>query len=79
MTQVTYQVIQHEEGWAYKMGSTISETYPTRELAHAAAARAAGEQQTPGEGGAIQYEDSAGKWREEEVQGSDRPSAAVKD
>jgi hypothetical protein len=79
MTQVTYQVIQHDGGWAYKMGSTISETYPTHELAHAAAALAAGEQKAPGESQAIQYEDSAGEWREEDVRGGDRPEAGVKD
>ena len=79
MTQVTYQVIQHDGGWAYKMGSTISETYPTRDLAHAAAARAAGEQKAPGEDEAIQYEDSEGEWREEEARGADRPEADVKD
>jgi hypothetical protein len=79
MTQVTYQVIQHDGGWAYKMGSTISETYPTRDLAHAAAARAAGEQRAPGEDEAIEYEDTEGEWREEEARGGDRPEADVKD
>ena len=79
MTQVSYQVIQHDGGWAYKMGSTISETYPTRDLAHAAAVRAAGEQRTPGKDEAIQYEDSEGEWREEEAHGADRPDAGVKD
>lgn len=79
MSQVTYEVIQHDGGWAYKAGSTISETYPTRELAHAAAARATGEQRQPGESGAIQYEDSTGEWREEQVKGTDRPEATVKD
>jgi hypothetical protein len=79
MNQVTYQVIQHDGGWAYRMGSTISETYRTRDLAHAAAARAAGEPKAPGESEAIQYEDSAGEWREEEVRGGDRPEAGVKD
>ncbi len=79
MTQVTYEVIQHDGGWAYRMGSTISETYPTRDLAHAAAARAAGEQQAPGEDEAIEYEDSAGEWREEKARGADRPEADVKD
>jgi hypothetical protein len=79
MTQVSYQVIQHDGGWAYKMGSTISETYPTRDLAHAAAVRAAGEQKAPGEDEAIEYEDSEGEWREEEARGADRPEADVKD
>ena len=79
MPKVTYQVIQHDGGWAYKMGSTISETYPTHDLAHAAAARAAGEQKAPGEDEAIEYEDSSGEWREEEARGADRPDAGVKD
>jgi hypothetical protein len=79
MTQVSYQVIQHDGGWAYKVRSTISETYPTRDIAHAAAARAAGEQRAPGEDEAIQYEDSGGEWREEEARGADRPDANVKD
>lgn len=79
MSKVTYEVIEHDGGWAYKMGSTISETFATHELAHAAAAVAAREQKTPGEGGTIEYEGSDGKWREESVRGSDRPGTAVKD
>jgi hypothetical protein len=79
MPQVTYKVIQHDGGWAYKMGSTISETYPTHDLAHAAAARVAGEQKAPGEDEAIAYEDSSGAWREEEAHGGDRPDTGVKD
>ncbi len=79
MTQVTYEVIPHDGGWAYKVGATISETFPSHELAHAAAARAAHEQHTPGEGGPIQYEDTKGNWREETARGNDRPDAVVKD
>jgi hypothetical protein len=79
MVHVTYQVIRHEGGWAYKVGGTISETYPTRELAHAAAARAASEQRAPGEDIVIQYEDSEGEWREEDDRGDDRPETDVKD
>jgi hypothetical protein len=79
MTHVTYQVIPHDGGWAYRMAGTISETYPTRELAHAAAARAAGEQRAPGKNEAIEYEDSSGQWREEDAPGADRPETDVKD
>ncbi len=79
MSAVTYEVIQHDGGWAYRMGATVSETFPTHELAHAAAARAAGEQRAPGESGPIQYEDSAGEWREEQASGRDRPETKVKD
>ena len=79
MTHVTYEVIPHDGGWAYRMAGTISETFPTRELAHAAAARAAGEQRTPGEDEAIEYEDDEGEWRDEDAPGADRPETDVKD
>ena len=73
MTQVAYHVVEHDGGWAYKVGEVFSETFPSKELAHAAAARAAREQRTPGESAAIEYEDSAGNWHDEYAKGSDRP------
>lgn len=79
MTHVTYEVVEHEGGWAYKVGDVFSETYPTRELAHAAAAQAASEQRAPGESGPIEYEDGSGRWHEEMAKGSDRPETDVKD
>ena len=79
MSALTYEIVEHDGGWAYKMGDTISESFPTHDLAHAAAKRAAAEQRIPGEGGAIEYEDSAGEWREEQVDGRDRPETKVKD
>jgi hypothetical protein len=47
--------------------------------AHAAAERAAQEQRAPGPGGPIEYEDSSGRWHEEEESGDDRPDTEVKD
>ena len=79
MSAVTYEILEHDGGWAYKMGATVSETFPTRERAHAAAERAAREQRIPGESKAIQYEDAAGEWREEQADGRDRPNTKVKD
>src|SRR5690606_1202897 len=29
MPDVTYEVVEHDGGWAYKVGDVISETYPT--------------------------------------------------
>ena len=49
MSHVTYTVVEHDGGWAYKVGDVFSETFPTRKEAHAAAERAAQEQRTPGE------------------------------
>ena len=48
MSHVTYAVVEHDGGWAYKVGDVFSETFRTREAAHAAAARAAEEQRAPG-------------------------------
>ncbi|MFZ0209931.1 MAG: DUF2188 domain-containing protein [Roseiarcus sp.] len=79
MTQVAYHVVEHDGGWAYKVGEVFSETFPSKELAHAAAARAAREQTTPGESAAIEYEDSAGNWHDEYAKGSDRPDAEVEE
>ena len=79
MSQVTYAVVEHDGGWAYKVGDVFSETFATRELAHAAAARAAREQRTPGESAAIEYEDRSGRWYEEDAKGSDRPDTDIKD
>ena len=63
MSHVTYMVVEHDGGWAYKVGEVFSETFATRAEAHTAAARAAQEQRAPGEGGPIDYEDSGGRWR----------------
>ena len=79
MTHVVYEVIEHDGGWAYRVGAVFSETFATRQLAHAAATRAAREQRTPGESGPIQYEDISGGWHEETAGGNDRPETDVKD
>jgi hypothetical protein len=79
MTHVTYAVVEHDGGWAYKVGDVFSETFPTRAEAHAAAARAAAEQRLPGADSDIEYEDSSGQWHEELDPGEDRPDTEVKD
>jgi hypothetical protein len=79
MSHVIYTVVEHDGGWAYKVGDVFSETFATRELAHAAAATAALEQRTPGESRAIEYEDRSGRWHEEEARGDDRPDTDVED
>jgi hypothetical protein len=79
MTEVVYQIIQHDGGWAYRVDGSISETFPTREAAHRAAVRAAGEQRVSGDDVGIVYEDSAGRWHGEVEAGDDRPETRVKD
>lgn len=79
MTRVTYSIVEHDGGWAYKVGDTFSETFPTREAAHFAATRAALEQHVPGAAAGIVWEDERGRWHAEVARGDDRPSTAVED
>ena len=79
MAHVTYRIVAHDGGFAYRVGDTISETYPTRERAHKAAESAASEQRAPGNTTAIQFETPDGSWVEENSRGSDRPQTDVKD
>ena len=79
MTHVTYEVVSHEGGWAYKVGDVFSEAFSTKEMAHAAAARAARKQRAPGETQVIEYEDKSGVWHDETAPGSDRPETDVKE
>jgi len=79
MTDVVYHVVEHDGGWAYQVDGSFSETFPTRDAAHRAAARAAAEQRQPGQTEGIVHEDKAGKWREEVSSGDDRPETRVDD
>ena len=79
MTEVVYHVVEHDGGWAYKVDGSFSETFPTREAAHRAAARAAAEQRQRGETVGISYEDQGGRWRDEVASGDDRPETSVDD
>lgn len=77
MTQVVYEVVEHNGGWAYRVGDTFSETFDTHDQARAAAERAAEEQRLAGDGGDIQYEDEQYRWRIENARGDDRPETEV--
>jgi hypothetical protein len=79
MTQITYRIVPHEDGWAYQAAGTYSETFPTRDAALAAARRAAGEQHVAGETRGISWEDENGEWHTEVSDGHDRPDAQVAD
>jgi len=77
MDTVVYEIVEHDGGWAYKVGDAFSETYPSHDLARAAAERAAAEQRLSGETTDIQYEDDRGRWRTEHALGRDRPATEV--
>jgi Uncharacterized protein conserved in bacteria (DUF2188) len=77
LMKLTYHIVQHDGGWAYKLGEVFSETFPTHDAARAAAHRAAIEQQRPGETTGISWEDESGNWHEELAKGDDRPITDV--
>ena len=77
MSEVTYRIVEHDGGFAYKVGDVFSETFPSRDEALQAAQAAAAEQQVPGSTEAIRYQDGAGVERDEVAQGDDRPTAKV--
>ena len=79
MNKVTYQIVEHDGGFAYKVGDVFSEAFRTHAEAVAAAKRAAAEQQLPGETEEIEYEDEKGKWHSELDPGDDRPETEVVD
>lgn len=79
MAHVTYDIVEHDGGYAYKVGDVFSETFPTHQAAHDAAAAAAQRQQIGGQDEAIQYQDRSGTWHEEMADGGDRPETEVED
>jgi Uncharacterized protein conserved in bacteria (DUF2188) len=79
MTKITYSIVEHDGGWAYKVDGTFSETFATRADAHAAAERAAREQLIPGQSTDIAWEDERGRWHTELARGDDRPETEVED
>jgi len=79
MNKVTYQIVEHDGGWAYKLGDVYSETFRTHEEALNAARAAAAEQRLSGKTEGISYQDSEGEWHEELAVGSDRPETEVTD
>jgi hypothetical protein len=78
MTKVTYEIVEHDGGWAYRVNGVYSETFLSHNAARHAAEQAAKEQHVPGETRGISYEDSEGRWHDEIAKGDDRPDTDVK-
>ena len=77
MTKVTYEIIEHDGGWAYRVDGTFSEPFPSHDAAFQAARRAAVEQLRPGESRGIVWEDAGGRWHAEVSGADDRPETKV--
>jgi hypothetical protein len=62
MVDITYKIVPHDKGWAYKLGDTLSETYETPDQA-ARQAKSAAARQKIGDGDAkLAYPTSDGGW-----------------
>jgi len=79
MTDIKYDVVEHDGGYAYKVGDVFSETFPTHALALEAAIAAANRQQRSGQTEAIRYQDETGHWHDEIARGDDRPRTEIED
>ena len=77
MARIHYKIVQHDGGWAYKLGDVFSEPFTTRSAAVAAAHRVAIEQHVPGNAAYIEFQDESGRWHVEYSAGDDRPEADV--
>jgi hypothetical protein len=78
MAKITYEIVKHDGGWAYRANGTYSERFASHDAARKAAERAAREQLEPGETTTISYEDDRGRWHDEVSRGNDRPDVEVK-
>lgn len=79
MSNIRYEVVEHDGGWAYKVGDVFSETFRSHDDALAAARDASARQELAGETEGIVYQDREGAWHEEIARGDDRPHAEVVD
>jgi hypothetical protein len=77
MARVVYEIVEHDGGWAYKLGDVFSETFANREEAVEAARIVAEEHEQAGPAEDIEYQDADGKWHEEHADGDDRPEVDV--
>ena len=77
MKKITYEIVEHDSGWAYRVDGAYSETFASHDLARQAAERAAQEQTIPGDATGIVYEDKKGRWHREVSEGDDRPVTEV--
>ena len=78
MATITYEIVEHDGGWAYKAQGIFSEPFPSHDAACRAAERAAREQRVRGDSTSISYEDKGGRWHDEGSLGNDRPETSAK-
>ncbi|MBF2715407.1 MULTISPECIES: DUF2188 domain-containing protein [Rhizobium/Agrobacterium group] len=79
MVKVTYEIVPHDEGWAYRLNGAYSERFDTHDQALEAARIVMQEIAQADEPVRIVYQDESGKWRAEMSNGDDRPEVEILD
>lgn len=79
MVKIVYEIVPHDGGWAYRLGTVYSETFETHDQALEAVRIVVAEQQVGDEPVTISYQDEGGRWLEEYSDGGDRPEIEVVD
>lgn len=79
MPKISYTIVEHDGGWAYKLGDVFSESFATHNQALRAARLVALEQQVGDEPAEISYQDENGVWKYEHSDGGDRPEVEIVD
>lgn len=77
MTKITYEIVEHDGGWAYQVDGVFSETFPSHNRARRAAEQVAKEQVVSEDTTGISYEDKDDRWHDEVAAGNDRPETDV--
>ena len=77
MTHVTYEIVEHDGGWAYKLGDVLSEP-SQRGRRRWRRQRWWRRADLPGPTETIEYQDEEGRWHEERASGDDRPETEVR-
>lgn len=77
--KITYEIVPHDGGWAYRLDGAYSETFGSHAEALEAARIVTAEQQVGGESEQISFQDNRGRWHSEYSDGGDRPEAVILD
>jgi Uncharacterized protein conserved in bacteria (DUF2188) len=79
MVKLTYEIVPHDEGWAYRLNGAYSERFSSHDEALEAARIVVKELSLADEPVRIIYQDESGKWRAEMSGGDDRPEVEIID
>ena len=79
MARVTYAIVEHDGGWAYRVDGTFSETFPAARPRISPPAGRRWSSSSRATTAGITWEDERGRWHAEISSGGDRPEVDVED